>query len=66
MKNYKLRNPQAIEEDLDNSTKNDDEDDETNDNQFNEINILKSLLAVMQPNETVVRAIKRLGAAATR
>jgi hypothetical protein len=42
------------------------DDDEQNENQFNEINALKSLLTIMQPNETVVRAIKRLGAAATR
>jgi hypothetical protein len=30
------------------------------------MNTLKSMLAIMQPGETVVRAIKRLGVAATR
>ncbi|CAF0776713.1 unnamed protein product [Rotaria sp. Silwood1] len=70
VKNYKLKNSEATEENLDdpskmNSLNNDDDDDETNDNHFNETNALKSILAIMQPNETVVRAIKRLGAAAT-
>ncbi|CAF0733994.1 unnamed protein product [Rotaria sordida] len=70
VKNYKLKNSQTTEENPDdpskmNSSNDDEDDDETNDNQFNEANTLKSILAIMQPNETVVRAIKRLGAAAT-
>ncbi|CAF2857733.1 unnamed protein product [Rotaria sp. Silwood2] len=70
VKNYKLKNSEVTEENLDdpskmNSSYNDEDDDEINDNQFNETNALKCLLTIMQPNETVVRAIKRLGAAAT-
>ena len=71
MKNYKLKNPQATGDNLDDSSKmnltnRDDDENEYNDNQFDEINALKSLLAIMQPTESVVRAIKRLGASATR
>lgn len=40
---------------------NDEDDDEVHHNPFNQINALKSLLLIMQPNETVLRAIKRLG-----
>jgi hypothetical protein len=65
VKNYKLKNPQAIGDDLDDPT-NDDHNDETDDNQFNENNTIKSMLAIMQPGETVVRTIKRLGTAASR
>ncbi len=68
VKNYKLKNPQATGDDLDDPNKSNlsDNDDETDPNQFNEINTLKSMLAIMQPGETVVRTIKRLGAATAK
>jgi len=46
-------------EEEDDNTNNDDDVD---DSEFNEMNVLKSMLEIMQPGETVVRAIKRLGA----
>ncbi len=60
LKIIKRKNPQATEEHLHT------DEEEFNDNKFDEINALKSLFAIMQSNETVVDAIKRLGAAATR
>ncbi len=75
MKNYKLKNPQATGDDLDDPTKtnlsnddkdDDDDDDETDTNQFNEVKTLTSMLTIMQPGETVVRTIKRLGAATAK
>ncbi len=66
VKNYKLKNPQATGEDLDDPAKSNlSDDDETDTNQFNETNTIKSMLAIMQAGETVVRTIKRLGAAAS-
>ncbi|CAF0783634.1 unnamed protein product [Adineta steineri] len=67
--NYKLKNVEVIKDNIDNNLSdtdllNNDEDKEENDHQFNEINALNSLLAIMQPTETVVRAIKRLGVTA--
>ncbi len=64
VKNYKLKNPQATGDDLDDPTKTNpsDDDDETDTNKFNESKTLQSMLTIMQPGETVVRTIKRLGA----
>ncbi|CAF0800389.1 unnamed protein product [Adineta steineri] len=67
--NYKLKNIEVIKDNIDNNLSdtdllNHDEDNEENDHQFNEVNALNSLLAIMQPTETVVRAIKRLGVTA--
>ncbi|CAF1094233.1 unnamed protein product [Rotaria sp. Silwood1] len=68
VKNYKLKNPDATGEDLDDQKQSnlsnnddDDDDDETDKNQFNEINTIQSMLTIMEPGETVVRTIKRLG-----
>ncbi len=67
VKNYKLKNPQATGEDLDDPAKSNlSDDDETDPNQFNETNTIKSMLAIMQAGETVVRTIKRLGAASSK
>jgi len=66
VKNYKLKNPQATGDDLDDPTKsNSSNDDDADANKFNEISTLKSMLAIMQPGETVARTIKRLGAVAS-
>jgi len=64
VKNYKLKNPEGTGDDFDDPAKSNlSNDDEPDTDQFNEANTLKSMLAIMQPGETVVRTIKRLGAA---
>lgn len=65
MKNYKLKNPQATYDETTDPALTDD-NDQGNSNQFNEIKTLQSILQIMQPGETVVRTIKRLGAAASK
>ncbi|CAF3712821.1 unnamed protein product [Adineta steineri] len=64
VKNYKLKNPQATDEGLEDPAKDNLSDDDKADdsNEFNEIKIIQSMLSIMQPGETVVRTIKRLGA----
>lgn len=65
MKNYKLKNPQATADDPTDKTVEEDEKEE-NPNQFDEIKTLQSILKLMQPGETVVRTIKRLGVDASK
>ena len=68
MKNYKLKNPQATDEDISDPNRSDllDDNDESGPGEFNEIQTLKSILTIMQPGESVVRAIKRLGLATAK
>jgi hypothetical protein len=55
------KSPQATGDDFDDQTKtNLSNDDETDANQFNKVNTFKSMLAIMQSDETVLRTIKRL------
>ncbi|UJR13398.1 hypothetical protein I4U23_000413 [Adineta vaga] len=66
VKNYKLKNPQATDEDPNNSTTDirpEEDEEETDEIEFNEANTIRSMLVLMQPGESVVRTIKRLGAA---
>jgi hypothetical protein len=66
VKNYKLKNPQATGDGLEDLTKGEqlaqDQEDAT---QFDQVKTIKSMLTIMQAGETVVRTIKRLGALMT-
>ena len=63
MKNYKLKNPQATDDDPDDSTNNKPNSSlDESQQSFDEEKTLKAILVLMQPGETVVRTIKRLGA----
>ena len=62
MKNYKLKNPQATDEGLDESTEPNQSSLDDSRQTFNEQKTLTAMLILMQPGETVVRTIKRLGA----
>ena len=55
LKIIKIKNPRATEKHLDNH------EEEFNDQQYDEINALNSFLAIMEPNETVLGVIKKLG-----
>lgn len=68
VKNYKLKNPQATDEDISDPSRSNlpDDIDESDPGEFNEIHTLKSMLTIMQPGESVVRAIKRLGLATAK
>ncbi|CAF0966942.1 unnamed protein product [Adineta ricciae] len=63
VKNYKLKNPQATDEDPDNPPEQtNSRDEDTVETKFNQANVIKAMLAIMQPGESVTRTIKRLGA----
>ena len=68
MKNYKLKNPQATDEDISDPTRSQlpDDNDESDLSDFNETRTLTSMLTIMQPGESVVRTIKRLGLATAK
>lgn len=63
MKNYKLKNPQATYEDPENPPEQTDfKNEDTTETKFNQANVIKAMLAIMQPGESVTGTIKRLGA----
>ena len=63
VKNYKLKNPQATDEVPENPPKQtNSRDEDTVETKFNQANVIKAMLAIMQPGESVTRTIKRLGA----